>query len=264
MQGSKILLMLWISLIIIAWGKNDGFSQVYVTVPDVKAEQDSTILVPVLVSDLSNYNIIAYQFKVLFDSLVVKAKGVSSKNTLTEPWGNAVSNSDSAGKMMVGAFGISALTAGDTLLNLVFKVIAKPGNSTPIILKDVRFNNGNPTSVVDNGLLEIMVQSGVAGPDPVKTMPQTMQLLYNYPEPFQDRTSIVVNLTQSAPVEIEIFNILGQNIRHLGIDLITGSQVQIDWNTTDNHGDRVPPGMYFCVVKQGNKILAVDRMILVN
>jgi len=144
MQGSKILLKLWISLIIIAWGKNDGFSQIYVTVPDIKTGQDSTILVPVLVSDLSDYNIISFQFEVFFDSLVIKAEGVSVVNTLTAPWGNAAVNVYSEGRMIVGAFGTTALTTGDTLLNLIFKVIAKPGNSTSIILKDFRFNNGNP------------------------------------------------------------------------------------------------------------------------
>jgi hypothetical protein len=264
MQRSKILLMLSISLIIIAWGKNDAFSQVYVTVPDVQTEQDSTILVPVLVSDLSSYGIISYQFEVFFDSLVIKAKGVSAVNTLTAPWGNAVANTDSAGKMIVGAFGVSVLTAGDTLLNLVFEVVAKPGDSTSIILKDFRFNNGNPTAIVDNGSLEIMLQSGIANRKPAAMIPQKMQLLYNYPEPFQDRTSIVVNLIQSAPVEIEIFNILGQNIKHFGINLITAGQLQIDWNATHNQGVRVPPGVYFCVVRQSNKTIAVDRMILVN
>ncbi len=264
MQRLKVLLILWISLIAIAWGINDGFSQVYVTVPDIKTGQDSTILVPVLVSNLSAYDIIAFQFNVFFDSLVIKAVGVSTANTITAPWGNAATNTDSEGKMIVGAYGITALTTGDTLLKLIFKVIGKPGDSTSIILKDFRFNNGNPNAIVDNGSLEIMQQSGIKSRNPLMTIPQTMQLLYNYPEPFQDRTSIVINLPQSAQVEIEIFNILGQNIKHLGINLITGSQLKIEWNATNNQGIQVPPGMYFCVVRQSNKIVAVDRMILVN
>ncbi len=236
MQRLKILLMLLISLIIIAWGINDGFGQAFVTVPDVKTRQDSIIMVPVLVSDLSDYGIISYQFEVFFDSLVIKARGVSAVNTLTAPWGNAVANTDSNGKMMVGAFGVTALTAGDTLLKLVFKAIAKPGDSTAIILKDFRFNNGNPTVVVTNGSLEIMLPSGIEDRDPAETIPQKMQLLYNYPEPFQDRTSIVVNLDQPDLVEIEIFNILGQKIKTLVDQRLEGGYHKVIWDGKNEEG----------------------------
>jgi hypothetical protein len=263
MQKSKILLILLIGLIVIAWGKNDGLSQVNVTIPDIKTEQDSLILVPVLVSDLSGYGIISYQFQIIFDSLIIEAKGVSVKNTLTAPWGNAVANTDSAGKMIIGAFGVSELAAGDTLLKLVFEVLAEPGDSTFININDVKFNNNNPSAITDNGSLEIILPSGIKNRNPA-TVPQKMQLLYNYPDPFQDRTSILIKLDRPGQVELQIYNILGQNIRQLDVNLAPASQVIIDWNATDNQGLTVPPGVYFCVVKQSNKIVAVDRMILVK
>ncbi len=263
MQILKILLILLISLIVIAWGKNDGLSQVNVTIPDIKTEQDSMILIPVLVSDLSGYGIISYQFNIFFDSLIIKAKGVSVKNTLTAPWGNAVANTDSAGKMIVGAFGVSELAAGDTLLKLIFEVLAEPGDSTFININDVKFNNNNPSTITENGLLKIVLPSGIKNRNPV-TFPQKMQLLFNYPEPFQDRTSIMIKLDRPGQVELQIYNILGQNIRQLDVNLKTTSQVIVDWNATDNHGLTVPPGVYFCVVKQSDKIVAVDRMILLK
>ena len=263
MQRSKILLILLISLIVIAWGRNNGLSQVNVTIPDIKTEQDSIILVPVLVSDLSGYKIISYQFHVIFDSLIIKAKGVSVENTLTAPWGSAIANTDSAGKMIIGAFGVSELAAGDTLLKLVFEVIAEPGDSTLIILNDFKFNNNNPQAITDDGSLKIVFPSKIKNRNPV-AVPQKMQLLYNYPEPFQDRTSILIKLDRPGQVVLQIYNILGQNIRQLDVNFTTASQVVIDWNATDNQGLTVPPGVYFCVVRQSNKIVVVDRMILVK
>lgn len=263
MQRSKILLILLIGLIVIAWGKNDGLSQVNVTIPDIKTAQDSMILVPVLVSNLSGYGIISYQFQIDFDSLIIKAKGVAVENTLTAAWGNAAVNIDSAGKMIVGAFGVSQLAAGDTLIKLVFEVLAEPGDSTFININDVKFNNNNPSAITENGLLKIILPSGIKNRNPV-TVPQKMQLLYNYPEPFQDRTSIMIKLDSPGHVELQIYNILGQNIKQLDVSLTPASQMVIDWNATDNHGLAVPPGIYFCVVKQNNKIVAVDRMILVK
>jgi hypothetical protein len=263
MQRSKALLILLISLIVIAWGKNYGYSQVQVIIPDVKTEQDSLILIPILVSDLSGYGIISYQFQVIFDSVMIKAKGVSVENTLTAPWGNVIANSDSAGKIVVGAFGVSELAAGDTLLKLVFEVIAEPGDSTSIILNNFRFNNNNPPVTVNNGSLKIMLPSGIQSRRTL-AIPQKMQLLYNYPEPFQDRTSIVVKPERPGKIKIEIYNILGQNIKQIDMNFIHTSQVVIDWNATDPQGLTVPPGVYFCVAKQDNKIIGVDRMILLK
>lgn len=263
MQRSKMLLILLISLITIAWGKNYSYSQVQVIIPDVKIEQDSIILIPILVSDLSGYGIISYQFQAIFDSLIIRSKGVAIENTLTASWGNAVANNDFAGKMTVGAFGVSELAAGDTLLNMVFEVIAEPGDSTSIILNDFKFNNNNPPVTVDNGSLKIILPSGIQNRK-MPAIPQKIDLLYNYPEPFQDRTSIVVKLERPGQIEMEIYNILGQNIKQVEMNIINTSQVVVDWNATDKQGLTALPGVYFCVVKQDSKIIGVNRMILLK
>jgi len=263
MQRSNLFLVLWICLIIIAWGRTDVISQVNVKIPDMKTSQDTVVFVPVVVSDVSGYGIISYQFQVRFDSLVIKAVGVSAKSTLTAQWGNAIANFDSAGKMIVGAFGISELTVGDTLINLVFDVIAQPGDSTPIILEKFKFNNGNPKAIIDNGSLKITLPTRIRDRNP-SNIPKKMKLLNNYPEPFQDQTRILVQLNQPGQLQIEIFNVLGQRIKQYEKLSINTSGISIDWNATDSRGMRVPPGVYFCVVRQDKKILGVDRMILIK
>lgn len=263
MQRSKILLILVVSLITIAWGSYDGFSQVTVKIPDVKVNQDTVIFVPVIVTDLTGYGIISYQFKVNYDSLVIKAMGLSVENTLTAQWGSAVANIDSAGRMVVGAFGLSELTGGDTLLKIIFEVVAEPGDSTSIILDDFQFNNGNPKAIIDNGLLKITLPTGVRDRH-LSVMPQEIMLLKNYPEPFYDQTRILVHVSQPGQVKIEIFNILGQRIKQFENFPLKPGEFSLDWNATDYQGIRVPPGVYFCLVRQSNKIVAVDRMILVK
>lgn len=263
MQRSKLWLMIWISLILIAWGRDYGYSQVDVKIPDIKTTQDTTLLVPILISDLSSYGIISYQFQVVFDSLVIKAVGVSVENTSTEPWGSPAYNIDSAGIMVVGVYGTSALSAGDTLLNLIFKVIGSPGDSTLLKLTYFEFNNNNPQVNIDNGSLKIVLPSRLSR-RVANTIPERMQLLSNYPEPFQDRTTILANLDNYDQVDLKIYNILGQQIKHFKAIGVNGNQLLVEWDVTDDYGMKVPPGIYFCVVKQSNKIVAVDRMILVK
>ena len=91
-----------------------------------------------------------------------------------------------------------------------------------------------------------------------------LTLLKNYPEPFYDQTRITVQLSQPGQAQIEIVNILGQRIKQFeNLPMKTG-EFSIDWDGTDNRGTKVVPGLYFCVVKQDNKIAGVDRMILVK
>jgi len=194
---------------------------------------------------------------------VIRAVGVSVESTLTAQWGTAVANIDSAGKMIVGAFGVSELAAGDTLLNLVFKVIAEPGDSTAIIFNVFKFNNNNPVATVENGSLKILLPMGVRQRNSL-TLPQQVQLVKNYPEPFRDLTHIAVHLNGIGLIEVEIYNILGQRIKQYEKFAVNPAGMVIDWNATDDQGISVPPGIYFAVVKQNNEIFGVDRMILLK
>ncbi len=259
----KISLICAVSLIMIAWGRYDGYAQVSVTVTNSQAQQDSVIKVPVIVSDLSAYAILAYQFKVVYDSMVLKALGVSSENTLTAPWGNAIANVDSAGLMIIGAFGVKELSQGDTLINLVFDVLANAGDSSAISLEDVRFNKDYPQAMVVNGTVKIIVPTRI-GRDNSHAIPRNVQLVSNYPEPFQTRTSIVIKNSGQDRIEIMIFNLLGQKIKHLGSIQAKIGNVELEWDATDDRGIKVPAGVYFCVVKSDKKILGVERMILIE
>lgn len=263
MQRWKLGLISWLSAIIIAWGINGGVAQVTIKVADVAAKPNSSASIPLLVSDLSNYEIISYQFEVLFDSLVVQAAGVAVEGTVAAPWGSPAVNLDSAGRMIVGNFGTRALSAGDTLIKLIYTVVGKPGDTSAIVLKYFQFNNGNPAVQSKNGRLVVQSFSDVARGQS-HGVPQRSIHLFNWPEPFHDRTAIQMTQLPPGSIEIEIFNILGQRIKRLGPFDANRSQVQIDWDGTDQLGDSVPSGIYFCMVRQFNQILAVDRMIFIK
>ena len=263
MLKSKIGLIATISLIMIAWGRYDGYAQVSVAVSNIQAQQDSMIKVPVIVSDLSGYAIIAYQFKVVYDSMLLKALGVSAENTLTAPWGNAIANVDSAGLMIVGAFGVKELLQGDTLINLVFDVLANPGDSAYVLLEDVKFNKDYPQAMVVNGTVKIVLPTRI-GRDNTQAIPRNAQLVSNYPEPFQTSTSIVIKNSGQDRIEILIFNLLGQKIKHLGSFHAKIGNVELEWDATDDRGIKAPAGVYFSVVKSEKKIIGVERMILIE
>lgn len=263
MRKSKICLICLISLIMLAWGASNGDAQITVTVANIQTQQDSVINVPVTVSDLSGYGIISYQFRVVYDSTIIKAIGVSTENTLTAPWGNPAANVASSGIMVVGAFGVTELSQGDTLINLVFDVVAHPGDSSHVLLEAFQFNGNYPQAIVVNGAVKIVLPTKIVNENS-QVMPRNVQLVSNYPEPFQTRTAIVIKNSGADHVQILIFNLLGQKIKQVGTYNLKPGDLKVEWDATDDRGIRAPAGVYFCVVKNEEKIVGVERMILIE
>lgn len=263
MRQSKIGLIGLVSLIMIAWGRYEGYAQVSVTVTSMVAHQDSVIKIPVLVSDLSSYGIIAYQFNVVYDSMMLRAHGVSAENTLTASWGNAIANVKFPGIMIVGAFGVTELSRGDTLINLVFHVLASPGDSSAILLEEVRFNKDYPQAMVVNGAVKIVLSTRIDR-DHSGVNPRSMHLVSNYPDPFQARTSIRIKDSGAGQIRVLIFNVLGQRIKQISAFHPAAGDVEFEWDATDDRGIRAPAGVYFCVAKSEEKTIGVERMIVIK
>lgn len=55
--------------------------------------------------------------------------------------------------------------------------------------------------------------SGTATDEPEQTLPETASLITNYPNPFDQRTTIAYTLTEYQPVRLEIYNLLGQHLK---------------------------------------------------
>ena len=104
--------------------------------------------------------------------------------------------------------------------------------------------------------------------------------LSNYPNPFNPITTISFELnteiTESA--ELIIYNLKGQKVKDLSPSLChpepfdklrTGSvegrgKTTVIWNGRDNTNEQVSSGIYYCVLKQNNTIIASKKMILIK
>lgn len=245
---------------------NYTYGQVDVTVPDLKVMPDSEVLVSIIVSELSPYEIIAYQFHVKYDPSVLSALGVSSENTLSAQWGSVVVNCDTPGVIIIGAFGTKGLSGmdGDTLLNLKFLTIAAEGDKSLIELENFRFNDNNPVANIKHG--EILISNSISGVSLRKyaKLPRNLNLLKNYPDPFYHNTSIWLHLEKSGEIQLSIINVLGQVVRQYRRQVMSSGSILFDWNATNINGEIVNSGVYFCIARQGNRIIGVDKMIFVQ
>jgi len=82
-----------------------------------------------------------------------------------------------------------------------------------------------------------------------------------YPNPFNPETTIRFSVKDKTPVEIDIYNILGQKVRTLINKPLEAGEHTVVWNGTDNRGRSVASGIYFYRMKAGN-YTETKKMIL--
>ncbi len=81
----------------------------------------------------------------------------------------------------------------------------------------------------------------------VMTIPTPMatRLLPNYPNPFNPATTIVVELAQEGPMQVEVYDMLGRRVRSLADGVHAAGLHSFEWNGTDDQGSAVETGIYF-------------------
>jgi len=97
-----------------------------------------------------------------------------------------------------------------------------------------------------------------------QTLPADYDLSHNFPNPFNPTTSLRLSLPAQSPINLAIFNILGQKIRTL---YIGGLPAGIHWFTWDGKDDRMaaaPSGVYYCRLEIEGRQGIVRRMVLVK
>ncbi len=75
------------------------------------------------------------------------------------------------------------------------------------------------------------------------------QLLTNYPNPFNNRTTIRYSLSEIALVTLQIFNVNGQKVVDKIIGLIQPGNNSIHWDGKNTQGSQCSSGVYFCHLK---------------
>ncbi len=84
----------------------------------------------------------------------------------------------------------------------------------------------------------------------------------NYPNPFQNNTNISISSKSPLNTSLTIYNIKGEVIKNMDrINLKQGTN-SFSWNSTDNHGNKVPSGIYFLKLNNGANTKAVKMLIM--
>lgn len=91
--------------------------------------------------------------------------------------------------------------------------------------------------------------------------PGEFKIIGSYPNPFNPETNIEFNLPERSEIKVNVYNVLGENIRNLFIGEMESGRQTILWNGKDESGAASPSGIYFIQLSNKNEIL-VHKTVL--
>lgn len=94
-------------------------------------------------------------------------------------------------------------------------------------------------------------------------LPDQFELNQNYPNPFNPTTNISFTLPTSEHVSLYIYNVYGQLVKTLLEQPMSAGSHTIEWNATDQNGNRVASGIYLYRLVAG-KYNATKKMSLIK
>lgn len=87
-------------------------------------------------------------------------------------------------------------------------------------------------------------------------------LAQNYPNPFSVQTIIPYKLDKAAPVQLTVYNILGEKINTLVNAYQKPGSYEVEWNVVDNNGKRLSDGIYFYRLEVDFKLVKTKKAIV--
>ena len=103
----------------------------------------------------------------------------------------------------------------------------------------------------------------IMGIDNDGKLPDTYALKQNYPNPFNPSTQIEFALASAGHLSLQIYDILGRNVKTLIDKDIEAGQYSIIWDGTNNSGQDVPSGAYFYKLT-ANSFVQTKKMLLIR
>ena len=95
-------------------------------------------------------------------------------------------------------------------------------------------------------------------------IPNTISHIRNFPNPFNNQTTIKFSLKNNSKVDLSIYNIKGQKIKTLTNNDFTKGSHSIIWNGDDDFGKPVSSGIYLYKLNINNKTETLKKCILVK
>ncbi len=141
---------------------------------------------------------------------------------------------------------------------LTYPIVIQPQTSGSLFDSLLIFTNDKATPKYTVYLVTGEMDSTLVRQKPVKDF-----LSPNFPNPFNEQTTIPYGLKRDGKVTIIIYDVLGRKIKTLVQQMQPKGQRFVVWDGTNDHGLRVKSGVYFCRFIT-NRMQQTKKMLLVR
>ncbi len=83
------------------------------------------------------------------------------------------------------------------------------------------------------------------------------------PNPFTNETEVRLSVPDDRPVNVGIYNVAGQRVRLLTPEITEAGRAVLSWDGTDDHGRRLPAGIYFLRVET-HRVASSHKIIMLK
>ncbi|HWP83074.1 MAG TPA: FG-GAP-like repeat-containing protein [Bacteroidota bacterium] len=136
-------------------------------------------------------------------------------------------------------------------------------NSEPIDLRKI--SEYSFTAVSEKMPFRLIVGTGEYVRQEVsKLIPSEFALEQNFPNPFNPSTSITFRVPTESNVRLEVINILGQVVAVLAEETYRPGTYTVVWNGRSGRGEPVASGVYFSRFIAGDRVVRVNKMLLMK
>lgn len=117
--------------------------------------------------------------------------------------------------------------------------------------------DGIDTVAASDGVFTFTIQVLNVGIVEEASLPEHYSLEQNYPNPFNPMTTIRFGLPENGYVELVVYDALGRKVKTLVQEVKNAGYYSVSWNATNDNGQHLANGLYFCRVhsKNFNKVI---------
>lgn len=130
----------------------------------------------------------------------------------------------------------------------------------------VQIKFGPKTEAGSTFMFRVLDQKGCelqVDPQIDMTMPETVELRGNYPNPFNPTTNIEFSVPEAMDVQLDVYDAMGRLVKSLVNDNLEAGVHNVSWNGKDAAGRQVASGAYFYRVQTGS-LVQTKQMILLK
>ncbi|MDH3892504.1 MAG: T9SS type A sorting domain-containing protein [candidate division Zixibacteria bacterium] len=230
----------------------DQYAKVQLDFDDLQQGESDLIVVR---SDLPT-DIAGVELEILYDPATVYLGRPEQGEDATTMSINSSNNG--GGKLKVLLHSGNPFAAGGSINSGEVELVTIPittneavarGDTTQIKLSQALLSTSSATAVRVEGL--------------DAPLPTSFRVAQNYPNPFNPSTTIEFSFGPiGKKVRLEIFNIIGQKVTTLVDDFLSPRDYSVEWNSTDDNGQKVASGVYLYKLQVGTESQTKKMLLL--